>query len=85
MKYAWQYVLKAARTLHAQGQATFSPQQALEVALGLGWPKDPETIRHHVCNQMRADRADATHPYLEYLGSATYRLNTEGQRAAEGL
>ncbi|GGO38407.1 hypothetical protein [Deinococcus humi] len=85
MKHAWQYVLKAAKTLHAQGQATFSPQQIVEVALGLGWAGKPQTVQHHVCNQMRADISNAPYPYLDYLGSATYRLNEEGKRAAEGL
>jgi len=85
MKHAWQYVLKAAKTLHAQGQATFSPKQVVELSDQLGWPKAPRTIRQHVCSHMRDDKADATYPYLEYLGSATYRLNADGARAAEGL
>lgn len=85
MKYAWEYVLKASKSLHAEGHTTFSPQQVADVAIQMGWTKERHTIQHHVSDQMRADKLDAPHPYLDRLGHKTYRLNEAGRKAAEGL
>lgn len=55
----------------------------LEQAEHVGWPESPRTARQHVYSHMRGDLAAATHPFLEYLGPATYRLNVGGKRAAQ--
>lgn len=82
---AWQYGIKSARNLHAQGHATFIRQQLVDEALRLGWPKAPVTIGTHVTEHMRADRPSSAYPYLERLTRNVYRLNDAGRRAGEGL
>ncbi|WP_075831153.1 hypothetical protein [Deinococcus marmoris] len=85
MKYAWEVALKAAKNLDAQGQQNFSPKQVMEEAVRLGWPKNPETIRHHVIDQMCDTRDSSPHQYFEWLKWGEYRLNEAGHRAGEGI
>lgn len=85
MKHAGEFALKAAKILDAQGQDTFSPKQIMEEAVRLGWAKSPETIRHHVIDQMCDTRDSSPHQYFEWLSWGKYRLNEAGRRAAQGL
>ena len=61
MNTAWQYVIKSARNLHAQGHATFTRQQLVDEALRLGWPIEERAERHHAAVARRHGRRETGH------------------------
>ena len=85
MHHAWEYVVKAAQNLHAQGHLKLTRTQIVQEALRLGWPLEPVTLATHVSGHMRSDRKKATHPYLDRVSHNAYRLNEVGRRVGQGL
>lgn len=85
MRHAWEYVIKAAQNLHAQGHPHLTRAQLLQEALRLGWPHEAVTLGTHISDHMRSDRESAAYPYLDRVARNTYQLNEAGRRAVQGL